>query len=157
MGKKDKKNNTLAQNRKAYHDYFIEETFEAGIALVGTEVKSIRGGKANLKDSYASIKNGEVFVCNMHVSPYEQGNIFNRDPLRERKLLLHKSQINTLLGYTAQQGYTLIPISLYLKNGRVKVALGVAKGKKNYDKRDAIAAKAAKRDIDRQMKERMRY
>ncbi|ABK60878.1 single-stranded DNA-binding protein [Clostridium novyi A str. 4552] len=157
MGKKDKKNNTLAQNRKAYHDYFIEETFEAGIALVGTEVKSIRGGKANLKDSYASIRNGEVFVCNMHVSPYEQGNIFNRDPLRERKLLLHKSQINTLLGYTAQQGYTLIPLSLYLKNGRVKVALGVAKGKKNYDKRDAIAAKAAKRDIDRQMKERMRY
>lgn len=157
MGKKDKKNNTLAQNRKAYHDYFIEETFEAGIALVGTEVKSIRGGKANLKDSYASIRNGEVFVCNMHVSPYEQGNIFNRDPLRERKLLLHKSQINTLLGYTSQQGYTLIPLSLYLKNGRVKVALGVAKGKKNYDKRDAIAAKAAKRDIDRQMKERMRY
>src|SRR3712207_5386525 len=157
MGKKDKKNNTLAQNRKAYHDYFIEETFEAGIALVGTEVKSIRGGKANLKDSYASIRNGEVFVCNMHVSPYEQGNIFNRDPLRERKLLLHKSQINTLLGYTAQQGYTLIPLSLYLKNGRVKVALGVAKGKKNYDKRDAIAAKAAKRDIDRQIKERMRY
>jgi len=157
MGKKDKKNNTLAQNRKAYHDYFIEETFEAGIALVGTEVKSIRGGKANLKDSYASIRNGEVFVCNMHVSPYEQGNIFNRDPLRERKLLLHKSQINTLLGYTAQQGYTLIPLSLYLKNGRVKVALGVANGKKNYDKRDAIAAKAAKRDIDRQIKERMRY
>ncbi len=157
MGKKDKNNNTLAQNRKAYHDYFIEETFEAGIALVGTEVKSIRGGKANLKDSYASIRNGEVFVCNMHVSPYEQGNIFNRDPLRERKLLLHKSQINTLLGYTSQQGYTLIPLSLYLKNGRVKVALGVAKGKKNYDKRDAIAAKAAKRDIDRQMKERMRY
>ncbi|AEB75259.1 SsrA-binding protein SmpB [Clostridium botulinum] len=154
---KDKKNNTLAQNRKAYHEYFIEETFEAGIALVGTEVKSIRGGKANLKDSYASIKNGEVFVCNMHISPYEQGNIFNKDPLRERKLLLHKSQINTLLGYTAQQGYTLIPLSLYLKKGRVKVALGVAKGKKNYDKRDAIAAKSAKRDIDRQMKERMRY
>ncbi|AYF53511.1 SsrA-binding protein SmpB [Clostridium botulinum C] len=154
---KDKKNNTLAQNRKAHHEYFIEETFEAGIALVGTEVKSIRGGKANLKDSYASIKNGEVFVCNMHISPYEQGNIFNKDPLRERKLLLHKSQINTLLGYTAQQGYTLIPLSLYLKKGRVKVALGVAKGKKNYDKRDAIAAKSAKRDIDRQMKERMRY
>ncbi|CAG7839430.1 SsrA-binding protein [Clostridium haemolyticum] len=153
---KDKKNNTLAQNRKAHHEYFIEETFEAGIALVGTEVKSIRGGKANLKDSYASIKNGEVFVCNMHISPYEQGNIFNKDPLRERKLLLHKSQINTLLGYTAQQGYTLIPLSLYLKKGRVKVALGVAKGKKNYDKRDAIAAKSAKRDIDRQMKERMR-
>jgi len=155
MGK-DNKNNTLAQNRKAFHDYFIEEVMEAGIVLVGTEVKSIRGGKANLKDSYAQVKNGEIFVCNMHVSPYEKGNIFNKDPLRERKLLLHKSQIDTLLGYTARDGFTLIPVSLYLKKGRVKVALGVAKGKKNYDKRDAIAEKSAKRDIDRQMKERMR-
>ncbi|KOA20736.1 SsrA-binding protein [Clostridium homopropionicum DSM 5847] len=155
MGK-DSKNNTLAQNRKAYHDYFIEEVMEAGIVLVGTEVKSIRGGKANLKDSYAQVRNGEIFLCNMHVSPYEKGNIFNKDPLRERKLLLHKSQINTLLGYSTRDGYTLIPVSLYLKKGRVKVALGVAKGKKNYDKRDAIAEKSAKRDIDRQMKERMR-
>lgn len=155
MGK-DSKNNTLAQNRKAYHDYFIEEVMEAGIVLVGTEVKSIRGGKANLKDSYAQVKNGEIFLCNMHVSPYEKGNIFNKDPLRERKLLLHKSQINTLLGYSTRDGYTLVPVSLYLKKGRVKVALGVAKGKKNYDKRDAIAEKSAKRDIDRQMKERMR-
>ncbi|MGY0373036.1 SsrA-binding protein SmpB [Clostridium sp. JNZ J1-5] len=155
MGK-DNKSNSLAQNRKAYHDYFIDEVFEAGIALVGTEVKSIRGGKANLKDSYAQVKNGEVFVCNMHVSPYEKGNIFNKDPLRERKLLLHKKEIDTLLGYTAQKGFTLIPLSLYLKKGKVKLALGVARGKKNYDKRDAIAEKSAKRDIDRQMKERYR-
>lgn len=149
-------NKTLAQNRKAFHDYFIDDTFEAGIALVGTEVKSIRAGKANLKDSYAQVKNGEVFLCNMHVSPYEKGNIFNKDPLRERKLLLHKKEINALLGYTAQKGYTLVPLSLYLKKGRVKVALGVARGKKNYDKRAAIAEKSAKRTIDREMKERMR-
>lgn len=154
--KKTNTNKTLAQNRKAFHDYFIDDTFEAGIALVGTEVKSIRAGKANLKDSYAQVKNGEVFLCNMHVSPYEKGNIFNKDPLRERKLLLHKKEINTLLGYTAQKGYTLVPLSLYLKNGRVKVALGVARGKKNYDKRAAIAEKSAKRTIDREMKERMR-
>lgn len=157
MNKNKKGDNTLAQNRKARHDYFIEEVFEAGIALVGTEVKSIRAGKANLKDSYAQVKNGEVFVYNMHVSPYEQGNIFNKDPLRNRKLLLHKKEIDILLGYTAQKGYTLIPLSLYLKKGRVKVALGVAKGKQNYDKRHAIAEKAAKRDIDRQLKERSRY
>lgn len=155
MGK-DNKSNSLAKNRKAYHEYFIDEVFETGIALVGTEVKSIRGGKANLKDSYAQVKNGEVFVCNMHVSPYEKGNIFNKDPLRERKLLLHKKEIDTLLGYTAQKGFTLIPLSLYLKKGRVKLALGVARGKKNYDKRDAIAEKSAKRDMDRQMKERYR-
>lgn len=154
--KKENKNNTLAQNRKAFHDYFIDETFEAGIALVGTEVKSIRAGKVNLKDSYAQVKNGEVFLCNMHISPYEKGNIFNKDPLRERKLLLHKKEIATLLGYTTQKGYTLIPLSLYLKKGRVKVALGVARGKKNYDKREAIAERSAKRDIDRQIKERMR-
>ncbi|MBU5486025.1 SsrA-binding protein SmpB [Clostridium sp. MSJ-11] len=156
MGK-DSKNKTLAENRKARHDYFIEEVYEAGIELVGTEVKSIRAGKANLKDSYADIKNGEIFVCNMHVSPYEQGNIFNKDPLRERKLLLHKSEIFKLTGFTAQQGYTLIPLSLYLKNGRVKVSLAVAKGKKLYDKRDDMLEKAAKRDIERQLKERSRY
>jgi SsrA-binding protein len=150
-------NKTLAENRKAWHDYFIEESMEAGIELVGTEVKSIRGGKANLKDSYAEIKNGEIFICNMHISPYEKGNIFNKDPLRERKLLLHKSEIARLLGFTAQKGYTLIPLSLYLKNGRVKVNLGVAKGKKDYDKRDAMLEKEAKRDIDRQIKERSKY
>jgi SsrA-binding protein len=154
---KDKSNKTLAENRKAWHDYFIEETYEAGIQLVGTEVKSIRAGKANLKDSYADVRNGEVFVRNMHISPYEKGNIFNKDPLRDRKLLLHSSEIDKLGAFVAQQGYTLIPLSLYLKNGRVKVALGVAKGKHNYDKRDAMLEKAAKRDIDRQMKERMKY
>lgn len=147
---------TLVENRKARHDYFIEEAIEAGIVLVGTEVKSIRGGKANLKDSYADIYNGEIFIKNMHISPYEQGNIFNRDPLRDRKLLLHKTEITKLLGYTAQKGYTLIPLSLYLKDGRVKVNLGVCRGKKDYDKRDAMLEKAAKRDIDRQMKERFR-
>lgn len=154
---KDNSNKTLAENRKARHDYFIEEAYEAGIELVGTEVKSIRAGKANLKDSYAEVRNGEIIVRNMHVSPYEKGNIYNKDPLRDRKLLLHKGEIMKLAGYIAQKGYTLIPLSLYLKNGRVKVALGVAKGKKDYDKRDAMLEKAAKRDIDRQMKERMRY
>lgn len=153
----DSRNKTLAENRKARHDYFIEESMEAGIELVGTEVKSIRGGKVNLKDSYAQVRNGEIFVCNMHISPYEQGNIFNKDPLRERRLLLHKSEIMRLAGFIAQQGYTLVPLSLYLKQGKVKVNLGVAKGKKNYDKRDAMLEKAAKRDIDRQMKERSRY
>lgn len=150
-------NKTLAENRKARHDYFIEEAMEAGIELVGTEVKSIRGGRANLKDSYAEIRNGEVFACNMHISPYEQGNIFNKDPLRDRRLLLHKKEIARLLGFTAQKGYTLIILALYLKNGRVKVNLAVAKGKKDYDKRDAMLEKAAKRDIDRQMKEKTRY
>ncbi|WP_368489855.1 SsrA-binding protein SmpB [Clostridium sp. BJN0013] len=149
-------NKTLAENRKARHDYFIEESMEAGIQLVGTEVKSIRAGKSNLKDSYGEIINGEIFIRNMHISPYEKGNIFNKDPLRDRKLLLHKKEIARLLGYTAQQGYTIVPLSLYLKNGRVKVNLAVAKGKKNYDKRDSMLEKAAKRDIERQMKERFR-
>ena len=153
---KGKGTKTLAENRKAWHDYFVEETLEAGIALVGTEVKSIRNGRANLKDSYGDIKNGEVFIRNMHVSPYDFGNIFNVDPLRERKLLLHKSEIRRLIGFTSQDGYTLVPLSLYLKEGKVKVALGVCKGKKNYDKRDAMLEKAHKRDIEREFKERMR-
>ena len=153
---KGKGTKTLAENRKAWHDYFVEETLEAGIALVGTEVKSIRNGRANLKDSYGDIRNGEVFIRNMHVSPYDFGNIFNVDPLRERKLLLHKSEIRRLIGYTSQEGYTLVPLSLYLKEGKVKVALGVCKGKKNYDKRDAMLEKAHKRDIEREFKERMR-
>ncbi|NMM65258.1 SsrA-binding protein SmpB [Clostridium sp. P21] len=157
MAKKTSTNKTLAENRKARHDYFIEESMEAGIELVGTEVKSIRAGRANLKDSYAEVRNSEIFICNVHISPYEKGNIFNRDPLRDRKLLLHKSEISRLLGFTTQQGYTLVPLSLYLKNGRVKVNLAVAKGKKDYDKRDAMLEKAAKRDIDRQMKERVKY
>ncbi|AWZ47865.1 SsrA-binding protein [Clostridiaceae bacterium 14S0207] len=154
---KKKKEGTLAENRKAFHDYFIEETYEAGISLVGTEVKSIRAGKANLKDSYAYIKDREVFVSNMHVSPYEQGNIFNRDPLRDRKLLLHKNEIFKLIGYTSQEGYTLVPLALYLVRGRVKVKLGVAKGKHNYDKREALKEKAAKRDIEKQLKNSMKY
>lgn len=150
-------NKTLTENRKARHDYFVEEAMEAGIELVGTEVKSIRGGKANLKDSYGEIKNGEVFIRNMHISPYEQGNIFNVDPLRERKLLLHKEEIKRLTGLIQQAGLTLIPLSLYLKNGRVKVNLGVCRGKKNYDKRDSMLEKAHKRDVEREMKERSKY
>jgi SsrA-binding protein len=153
---KETTNKTLVENRKARHDYFIEEAMEAGIELVGTEVKSIRAGKANLKDSYADVKNGEIFVRNMHISHYEQGNIFNTDPLRSRKLLLHKEQINKLALYTAQKGFTLVPLSLYLKNGRVKVNLGVVRGRKDYDKRDAMLERDAKRDMDRQIKDRMR-
>ena len=151
-----KNSNTLAENRKARHDYFVEETIEAGLELVGTEVKSIRNGRANLKDSYADIYNGEVFIKNMHVSPYEQGNIFNVDPLRERKLLLHKQEIRRLDELVSRDGYTLIALSLYLKQGRVKVALGICKGKKNYDKRDAMLETAHKRDIDRAIKEKYR-
>ncbi|SFA96589.1 SsrA-binding protein SmpB [Clostridium frigidicarnis] len=157
MAKNSVKNNkTLAENRKARHDYFIEEAFEAGIELVGTEVKSIRQGKANLKDSYGEIRNNEIYIRNMHVSPYEQGNLFNVDPLRDRRILLHKQEILNLLAKTSQEGYTLVPLSLYLKNGRVKVALGLAKGKKNYDKRDSMLEKAHKRDIEREMKARYR-
>lgn len=152
-----KNSNSLAENRKARHDYFVEETMEAGIALVGTEVKSIRGGKCNLKDCYADVRSGEIFIYNMHISPYEQGNIFNVDPLRPRKLLLHKEQIGRLAGLVSRDGFTLVPLSLYLKNGRVKVALGICKGKKNYDKRDSMLEKAHKRDIERQMKERNKY
>lgn len=149
-------NKSLAENRKARHDYFLIEGFEAGIELVGTEVKSIRLGRANLKDSYAEIRNGEVYLRNMHVSPYEQGNLYNKDPLRDRRLLLHKSEILKLLAFTAQDGYTLVPVSLYLKNSRVKVHIAVAKGKKDYDKRDSMLEKAAKRDIARDFKERLK-
>lgn len=152
-----KSSNTLAENRKARHDYFVEETIEAGIALVGTEVKSIRGGKCNLKECYADIKNGEIFILSMHISPYEQGNIFNVDPLRERKLLMHKEQISRLAGLVSRDGYTLVPLTLYLRNGKVKVALGICRGKKNYDKRDSMLEKAAKRDIERQMKNSNRW
>ena len=151
-----KNKNNLAENRKARHDYFVEETIEAGIALVGTEVKSIRAGKCNLKDCYADVRNGEVFIYNMHISPYEQGNIFNVDPLRERKLLLHKEQTARFNGLIAREGYTLIPLSLYLKEGKVKVALGLCRGKKNYDKRDSMLEKAHKRDMERALKERNR-
>ena len=151
-----KNENSFAENRKARHDYFVEEAMEAGLVLVGTEVKSIRRGRVNLKDCYADIYNGEIYIKNMHISPYEQGNIFNVDPLRERKLLLHKSEIRRLDSLVSRDGYTLIPLSLYLKDGKVKVSLGVCKGKKNYDKRDAMIEKAQKRDIERAIKERNR-
>ena len=147
----------IAQNKKAYHDYFVDDEIEAGIELVGTEVKSVRQGRVNLKDSYISCKTGEAFLIGMHISPYEQGNIFNVDPLRERKLLLHKSEIFRLNGLVQRDGYALVPLSLYLKEGKVKVALGLCKGKKNYDKRDSMLEKAAKRDMDRAIKERNRY
>lgn len=144
----------ISQNKKARHDYFVLETIEAGIELFGTEVKSVRLGKINLTDAYASVKNSEVFIKGMNISPYEQGNIFNRDPLRERKLLLHKAQIRKLIGELQQQGYSLIPLSVYLKGSLVKLELGVCKGKKLYDKRDDIAKKDAKRNAERALKER---
>lgn len=152
MDKEDIK--VLATNRKARHEYFIEDTIEAGIALKGTEVKSVRNGKCNIKDSFAMVENGEVYLYNMHISPYEQGNIYNQDPLRKRKLLLHKREIRRLDGYLKQKGYTLIPIRMYLKKGLVKVELSIAKGKKLYDKRETIAKKEAERKIERQLKER---
>jgi len=145
----------VAQNKKARHDYFIEDTIEAGIVLSGTEVKSIRQGKVNLKDSYATIEGGEVILNGMHISPYEQGNIFNKDPLRDRKLLLHRREINRLTGLIQQKGLTLVPLQLYFKRGKVKVELGIAKGKKLYDKRDDIAKRDAKREIDRRIKEQL--
>lgn len=144
----------LAKNRKATYDYFIEDKLEVGIVLKGTEVKSIRQGKLNLKDSYASIDDGEVYINNMHISPYEQGNIYNVDPVRKRKLLLNKREITKLLGYIKQKGYALIPLSVYLKQGKVKIELGVARGKKNYDKRADIAKKDAERRIKQHMSEK---
>ncbi len=143
----------ISQNKKAYHDYFIEETYECGISLAGTEVKSVRNGQVNLKDSFASVTAGEVWVTGMHISPYEKGNIFNKDPLRERKLLMHKSEILRLLGKVKEDGYSLIPTKVYLKGSKVKIELALAKGKKLYDKRAAIADKEAKRRIDRKIKE----
>lgn len=147
---------TIAQNKKAFHDYFLEESFEAGIELCGTEVKSIRQGRVNLKDSWCSIVDGEMLVNGMHISPYEQGNIFNKDPMRVRRLLMHKREIMRLFGLVKQDGYSLIPVSLYFKGSRVKVQVGLCKGKKLYDKRSDLAARAAQRDIQRAMKERNR-
>ncbi len=146
---------TVAQNKKAYHDYFVIEEAEAGLELFGTEVKSIRQGRVNLKDSWCSFKNGEIFVNGMHISPYEQGNIFNRDPLRVKKLLMHKREIHRLFGLTKQQGYSVIPLSIYFVKGRAKVKIGLCKGKKLYDKREVAAKKDAARDIERNMKERI--
>ena len=144
----------IAETRKARHDYFIHETYEAGIALTGTEVKSLRQGKANLKDSFCRIEHGELLLLGMHISPYEQGNRFNHDPLRTRRLLMHKYEILKLFGKTKEKGYTLIPLNLYFKKGKVKVTVALVSGKKLYDKRQALAEKEAKRDIERRMKER---
>ncbi|PXW93084.1 SsrA-binding protein [Streptohalobacillus salinus] len=144
----------IAQNKKANHEYFIEETMEAGIVLQGTEIKSIRNGRVNMKDSFARVERGEVLLYNMHVSPYEQGNIHNHEPTRTRKLLLHKRQINKLVGQTQQEGYALVPIKLYLKDGYAKLLLGLGRGKKKYDKREDLKQKQAKRDIERAVKER---
>ena len=158
MAKKKKlAGNNLVTNRKARHEYFIENTYEAGLVLKGTEVKSIRKGSANLQDAYISFKNGEAFVDNMHISPYEQGNIFNEDPMRRRKLLLHKREIRKLEGQVQKQGMTIIPLRLYLVNGRVKIEIAVAKGKKLYDKRDSIAERDSKRSIDRAMRQNLKY
>ncbi len=142
----------VATNKKARHDFFIEDTYEAGIELSGTEVKSIRAGKVNLRDSYAQVKDGEMFLHNVHISPYEQGNIFNKDPLRSRKLLLHKAEIAKLMGLTTIKGYSLVPLSFYLKNGRVKVQLGLARGKKLYDKRQDLREQAVRRDVEQSAK-----
>ena len=147
---------TIAQNKKARHDYFVEETYEAGIELCGTEVKSLRAGRVNLKDSWCSIVDGEIFVNGMHISPYEQGNISNRDPMRVRKLLMHKKEILKLYGTVKQTGYSLIPISLYFKDSKVKLQVGLCKGKKLYDKRADMAERSAKRDMERAIKEQRR-
>ena len=152
MAKQAKK--LIANNKKVYHDYFLEETFEAGIALAGTEVKSMRMGKCSIKESFIHIEDGEVILYGMHISPYEKGNIFNKDPRRPRRLLAHKSEIRRLGQQIKLQGYTLIPLSLYFKKGRVKLELGLCKGKKLYDKRATAAARDAKRDIDRALKSR---
>lgn len=144
----------IAENRKAFHNYYIEDRIEAGIILTGTEIKSIRNGRVNLKDSYARLDEGEIWVHQMHISPYEQGNRFNHDPLRPRKLLLHRAEINKLVGKIQQQGLTLIPIKVYLKKGMAKVELAVGQGKKNYDKRQALAEREGKRDIERALRDR---
>jgi SsrA-binding protein len=144
----------IAQNKKASHDYFIEDTYQAGIALTGTEVKSLRAGKCNLKESYVAIEGREAFIENMHISPYEFGNVFNKDPLRKRKLLLHRSQINRLQGAVTREGYTIVPVKIYLEGSLVKLDIALAKGKKLYDKRHAIAAKDQRREAEKEFKVR---
>ncbi len=144
----------IARNKKAYHDYFVLDTYEAGIELYGTEIKSIRNGRVNLKDSFCSVDSGEMFAIGMHISPYEQGNIFNRDPMRKKKLLLHKKEIMKLFGQSQQQGLSIVPLQLYLKNGRAKLEIGLCKGKKLHDKRDVAARRDAQRTIERAIKER---
>ncbi len=154
MAEKKTGNKIIAQNKKAWHEYFVDEKYEAGIALYGTEVKSIRAGGVNLKDSYCDIKDGEIFVKGMHISPYEQGNIFNREPLRDKKLLMHKREIMKLHGLVSQKGFTLIPLSLYFSGSHVKVEIGLCRGKKLYDKRDDAAKRDADRVIERSMRDR---
>lgn len=154
MAEKKSGNRIIAQNKKAWHEYFVDEKYEAGIALYGTEVKSIRNGAVNLKDSYCDIKNGEIFVKGMHISPYEQGNIFNKDPLRDKKLLMHKREIMKLHGLVSQKGFALIPLSLYFSGSNVKVEIGLCRGKKLYDKRDDAAKRDADRVIERSMRDR---
>lgn len=146
----------IANNKKAYHEYFIEQEYEAGIALAGTEVKSMRLGKCSIKESYIQVQDGELFIYGMHVSPYEKGNIFNKDPLRTRKLLLHKSEINKLAGQVKVKGYTIMPLSVYLKNGLVKVQIGLARGKKLYDKREDLQKKDLKREAEREYKSNLK-
>ena len=147
----------VANNKKAYHDYFIEEKYECGIALHGTEVKSLRMGKCSIKESFVRIENGEVYVYGMHVSPYEKGNIFNKDPLRVKKLLLHKQEIHKLIGKIKEKGYTLVPLQVYFSNGRAKIEIGLARGKKLYDKRDDIAKKDQRRETEREFKVKNLY
>ncbi|MDP4118655.1 MAG: SsrA-binding protein SmpB [Bacillota bacterium] len=147
----------VASNKQAYHEYFIEEKYETGIELIGTEVKSVRMGKINLKDSWVDISNGQIFVKQMHISPYEKGNIFNKDPLRVRRLLMHKKEIDKLLGLVQRDGYALIPLSVYFKGSLIKMEIAIAKGKKLYDKRDADAERSAKREISRELKSRNQY
>ena len=154
--KKNTGKKIIANNKKAYHDYFVDETMEAGIQLFGTEVKSLRQGGVNLKDSYCYIEGGEIFATGVHISPYEKGNIYNRDPLREKKLLMHKKEILRLLGRVGQEGVTLVPLSLYFSGSRVKLELGICRGKKLYDKRDDLAKKQADRDIERYTKSKNR-
>lgn len=154
MAKQKEKQKLIANNKKAYHDYFIEESYEAGIALHGTEVKSMRQGKCSIKESFIRIENGEVYVYGMHVSPYEKGNIFNKDPLRVKKLLLHKYEINKLSGKVAEKGLTLVPLQVYFKEGKVKVEIGLARGKKLYDKRQDIAKKDQRREAEKEFKVR---
>lgn len=152
MAKEKEPQKLIANNKKAYHEYFIDETYEAGIALHGTEVKSMRMGKCSIKESFIRIEDGEVYVYGMHVSPYEKGNIFNKDPLRVKKLLMHKYEINKLAGKVAEKGYTLVPLQVYFKNGRVKTQIGLARGKKLYDKRESIARKDQRREAERDFK-----
>ena len=147
---------TIAQNKKAYHDYFVDETYEAGIALAGTEVKSIRQGAVNMKDSFCRVEAGEIMMYGVHISPYEKGNVFNKDPMRTRKLLLHKKEIMKLFGLCGKEGFTLVPLKMYFSGSKVKVEIGLCRGKKNYDKRDAEAKKQANRDIERELRDRNR-